>query len=132
MSGRVARRAAVSLVLAGIVLGLAATVALAWNAQCSASGDACVWRHGGFGVPLAAQSTNDNTYTNDNYPNTQTNMNDDVSSVRNKFDVRDVIWYFNADWDGTSLCVDHESSVGVLGSHNDEYTSHLIVPGASC
>lgn len=109
-----------------------ATAALAWDATCNASGDACVWKHWNFGVPLAAKNASDNTYTNDVYPNTQATLNDTVSSIKNKFDVKDVVWFFHADYSGTSFCLDHNSASGDLNAHNDQYSSHLVAVGSTC
>lgn len=125
-------RTVVGLVLALVIMVTTAGVALAWNATCSAAGDACIWRHGNFGVPLAAQARSDWTYTDDTFPNTQTTLNDQASSVRNKFDVKDVIWYFDAGYGGTAWCVDHETAYRVLNDHNDEYSSHVVATGSSC
>lgn len=125
-------RTIVSLVLGFALVGVTATVALAWNANCSDSGDACVWRHASFGVPLAAKDISDSNYTDDFFPNTQTTLNDQVSSIRNKFNVKDVVYYFDHGYAGTSFCLKAGSQSGDLNTHNDEYSSHLVATGSTC
>ncbi len=46
--------------------------------------------------------------------------------------VKDVIWNFNAGYDGTSWCADHETAYPILNDHNDEYSSHVVAAGSSC
>jgi hypothetical protein len=120
---------AVSLVFATSTVALAAS----WDDTCNASGDACIWKNGPFVVPLAATTTSDNTYTNDLYPNTQATLNDSASSLKNKFDVHDVVWFIDADYAGDSICVDHNTGVGSLGpTFNDEISSHAVTVGSTC
>lgn len=123
------------LVIAGIVAllltGSLASVVLAWDASCDA-GEACVWKNASFVVPLAAQSTGDSDYSNDNYPNTVDSMNDSVSSIRNRFSSNDVVWYFDKSYSGTSFCLNAGWESGQLNAHNDQYSSHLIAASSTC
>jgi hypothetical protein len=132
MSIRTPGRATLGLILALTIVAITAGVSFAWNSTCSAAGDACVWRHANFEIPLAAKASSDWTYTDDFFPNSQTALNDQVSSIRNKFDVKDVIWYFDAGYSGTSWCVDHETGFGVLNAHDNKYSSHVVAAGSSC
>jgi hypothetical protein len=125
------RRLVIFTVLTLFFVTMLATVALAWNATCDA-GEACVWKHGGFVVPRGAQATGDSDYGNNNYPNTQENMNDSVSSIRNRFGQKDVVWFFNAGHSGTSFCLNAGFQSGDLNAHNDEYSSHLIAVSSTC
>ena len=60
-------------------------------------------------------------------------MNNSASSIKNKFDVHDVIWFTLTDFGGLSICVDHDTGVGVLGDNfNDKLSSHAVVVGSSC
>jgi hypothetical protein len=82
---------------------------------------------------LRATTTSDNTYTNDLYPNTQATVNDSASSLKNKFDVHDVVWFVDADYAGDSICVDHNTGVGSLAPRfNDEISSHAVTVGSTC
>lgn len=112
-------------------MGIMAGVAIAWDATCS-SGEACVWKHGSFVVPLAATASSDNDYGNDRYPNTQEGMNDSVSSIRNRFGQKDVVRFFDAGYSGTSWCVNPGVGYGQLNAHNDQYSSHLIAVPSTC
>lgn len=131
MFGTVARRVATCAVVTLLFTGVLATPALAWDATCS-TGEACVWGDAHFGVPLAAEATADNDYGNNNYPNTTIGMNDSVSSIRNRFGQKDVVWYFSAGYSGTSFCLNAGFESADLNAHDDEYSSHLIALGSTC
>jgi hypothetical protein len=111
----------------------AVAFAVVYDDTCNASGDACMWKNGPFVVPLAAATVSDHTYTNEDWPNTTQTLNDSASSLRNKFDVKDVVWFKDADYSGLSICVDHETGVSTLGVNlNDELTAHAISVGSTC
>ena len=111
----------------------AVALAVSYDDTCNASGDACLWKNGPFVVPLAATGVSDHTYTNDDWPNTTATLNDSASSLRNKFDVKDVVWFKDADYAGASICVDHEDAVSTLGPNlNDELSSHAVSVGTTC
>ncbi len=129
---RVTRRGVIAAAALSIaVVGLGATAALAWSDTCG-NNEACIWENGPFVVPLAANPNGDSNYTNNNYPNTLDNLNDSASSVRNKFDVHDVVWYFDVGYSGTSDCLDHNSGAPNLSGFNDQFSSHLIAAGSTC
>ena len=89
--------------------------------------------NGPFVVPLAAATVSDHTYTNENYPNTMATLNDSASSLKNKFDVHDVVWFKDADYSGASICVNHDTGVETLGANlNDELSSHAVSVGSTC
>ena len=131
MEARRKRRLAISALLAFVFIVSTAAAALAWNSTCS-TGEVCVWRHADFGEPRAAKGTSDSTYTNDQFPNTQTTINDQVSSVRNRFNVKDVVFHFDADYEGTSFCLRAGFESSYLAGHNDEYSSHIVAAGSTC
>lgn len=124
-------RAGTTLALAMVFVALAASQAIAWNATCD-SGEMCNWKHASFGVPLAAKPQSDSNYTNDSYPNTQSTLNDSVSSIKNKFNVKDVVWFFHVGYEGTSFCLNPGWKSGDLNAHNDKYSSHLVATGSTC
>ena len=117
--------------IVAVVVAVLAPIALAWDATCNA-GEMCNWRHANFGVPLAAKDRSDNDYTNDFYPNTQSTLNDSVSSIRNRFNTKDVVWFFDVGYSGTSFCLNPGWESGDLRGHNDQYSSHLVAVGSTC
>jgi hypothetical protein len=133
---RTLRRRALALsIITAMFIATAWTVAAAttYDDTCNASGDACLWQNGPFVVPLAATTTSDSTYANDDWPNSPDSMNNSASSIKNKFDVHDVIWFTLTDFSGLSICVDHNTGVGVLGDNfDDKLSSHAVVVGSSC
>jgi hypothetical protein len=55
------------------------------------------------------------------------------SSLKNKFDVKDVVWHTLIDYGGLSYCVDHERGVSTLGEdYNDKLSSHAVSVGTTC
>ncbi len=123
--------AAAGLVALLVVVSAAGVLAATWDASCSA-GDACVWREADFVVPLAATTTGDNDYSNDQYPNTTFTINNSASSIRNSFGQKDVVWYFNAGYSGTSWCVNAGTGYRFLNSHDNMYSPHLVAVGSTC
>lgn len=119
------------LAVAASAVAIPVALAATWNASCNDQ-EACVWKHGNFGIPKAAKDGDDGQYNNDNWPNTTDNMNDETSSIKNKYNVKRVFWFFNSGYEGTSFCLQAGWESGDLNSHNDEYSSHLIATSGSC
>jgi hypothetical protein len=129
------RRVLVLCSITAVFVATAWTVAAAasYDATCNSSGDACIWENGPFITPLAATTGSDSTYADDKYPNTQDTLNNTASSLKNKFDVHDVIWFTLVNYGGLSICVDHNTGVSTLGpDFNDHLSSHAVVVGSSC
>lgn len=125
-------RMVIAVVLGLVLTGLIPAAALAWDASCN-SGEMCsYWSNGPFVVPLAANSGGDSNYSGDVYPGTQQSLNGSVSSIRNLKTSGDVVWFFDAGYSGTSFCLDAVYEAGYLGSHNDQYSSHLIAASDTC
>lgn len=91
-----------------------------------------MWKNGPFVVPLAAQASGDTNYADDTYPNNIDSIDNSVSSVRNRFSSRDVVWYFDPPHSGASLCVNSGWESSQLNSHNDQYSAHLIAVSSTC
>jgi hypothetical protein len=134
MRSLVRRIVALSTITALFVgIALTASAAATYDDTCNASGDACLWKHGPFVIPLAATTSSDSTYADDDWPNSTSSLNNSASSLKNKFDVKDVIWHTLIDFGGLSLCVDHETGVSTLGeNYNDKLSSHAVAAGSSC
>jgi hypothetical protein len=127
----ISRRTFAAIALAVAIIGLGASAALAWNIDCS-NDEACVWRNGPYEVPLAAKPDSDSDYSNNNYPNTQVTIDNSASSLRNKFDVHDVVWFFDPQFSGLGYCVNHDTGVADLAGYNDTFSSHIVAAGSSC
>jgi len=122
----------VSVVALAFGAALPVSPVLAWDASCSSS-DACVWRDGPFGLPLAAQVESDNDYSGNTYPNSSDSINDTVSSIRNRKTAADIVWFFNGGPPGgNSFCSNAGWEAGQLNSHNDQYSAHTTVSGSTC
>lgn len=128
---RIGRRLALPVIIATLALGPMAQSAAAWDATCN-SGEACVWIHANFIVPLAAQSASDKVYGDNVYPNTTYSLSNSVSSIRNRKASNIVIWYGDNNWSGASFCLNPGWESGQLNSHNDQYDSHLVGAPSSC
>lgn len=128
---KLSRRAVACIAFSLAIVGLGATAALAWNDTCNV-GEACLWRNGPFVVPLAAKPGSDANYSGNNYPNTQASIDNSVSSIRNYFNVHDVVWFFDPNYSGTSYCEPAGYETGVLNSYNDQFSSHLEATGGAC
>jgi hypothetical protein len=126
-------RRVVTIVVVGLFLTVVVATAAfaAWDANCQ-SGEACVWRYASFVVPKASNPNSDAHYSDQNWPNTQVNMNDDVESIRNTFGQKDVVWFFNGSYSGTSFCLNAGWESGDLNAHANQYSSHLIATGSTC
>lgn len=127
------RRVPLAVLLAATLSVLFVPVALAagWNSSCGDQ-EACVWKDASFGVPKAAKDASDAQYNTDDWPNTTDNMNDETSSIKNKFNVKSVVWFFDSGYSGTSYCLPANWESGDLNNHNDDYSSHLIAVGSTC
>jgi hypothetical protein len=135
MGGTAARRMLAILAIIGIFVAADWTVAAAatYDDTCNASGDACLWQNGPFVVPLAATTSSDSTYADDDWPNSMDSLNNSASSLKNKFGVHDVVWFTLVGFDGDSICVNHDTGVGVLGgTFNDKISSHVVAVGTTC
>lgn len=119
--------------LLGLVLvgSLPATSVWAWDSTCH-SGEACIWKHGPFGTPLAATSGSDNNYVGDFYPGTTDTLNDSASSVRNAYSNNDVVWHVDDAYGGAALCIDSGKERGYLYGLNDAFSSHSIAVDGTC
>lgn len=117
--------------IALLLVAFIAPAAVAWDASCSA-GQVCIWRYEAYGVPLAAKTGSDDRYGDDVYPNTSVTLNDTASSIKNHYDNKDVVWFFDRDYEGTSFCLNPGWSSGQLNSHDNEYSSHLVASNSSC
>lgn len=124
-------RVFVCLLASAMFVVLLAAPALAWNLTCGA-GEMCNWKNSNFVVPKAALAVSDNTYVGNNYPNTTDSINDSVSSIRNNFSSKDVVWFFDSNYSGTSFCLNPNWESGQLNSHQDEYSSHIVAVGSTC
>lgn len=124
------RLIAASVSASALALALS-SVAMAWSATCSTN-QACDWKDASFGVPLAAIGVSVADYAGSYYPNTVDTLNDSVSSIKNTFSTYDVVWFFDANYSGTSFCLNSGWSSGQLNAHNDQYSSHLIAVGSTC
>jgi hypothetical protein len=125
-------RATIATWLSLVLIGtLPATSVWAWDGTCN-SGEVCNWSNGPFVAPIAATPNGDNNYSGDVYPGTSQSLNDSVSSVRNRKASNDVLWYPHAGYGGTPLCLDAGTQLGVLGSWNDVFSSHLIAANNTC
>lgn len=119
------------MVTVSVVVAAPIAFAAVWNDTCN-SGELCVFKNGGFTVPKAATTDSDSYYTNNNYPNTVDTLNDSVSSVKNKFVTKDVIWYWDSSYRTNPFCVPAGYIAGSLGSANDEFSSHIVASGGTC
>lgn len=111
-------------VLVGGLPARADHIDASYDSSCS-SGDICLYSGSNYTVPLAATPSTDSRYGDDVYPNTSTTLNDTVSSLDNKGNTHNTIHYFNKDFSGSSFCLKRGYIVGSLGSHNNQYSSHL-------
>lgn len=59
-------------------------------------------------------------------------MNDSVSSVRNRFGAKDVVFFFDAGYSGLSFCLNAGTKLAQLGGFNDEISSHLVAVSSTC
>lgn len=127
------RRLLKSIALGLLPIGLfvSAGRAATWNASCG-SGKACVWGDSGYGVPLAATTASESDYGTHNYPNTQTGMNGSVSSIRNRFGAKDVVFYVDAGYSGANLCLNAGGAMASLPGFDDAFSSHVIAIASTC
>lgn len=109
-----------------VFLVLAPVLALAWDTSC-VSGRVCVYRDSNFGLPLAATTGHDQNYVGDYYPNTNDSINDSISSLKNMYTSKDVVFYHDINYSDSAFCVDswwQYSWAGLL--NNDRFSSHLV------
>lgn len=93
-----------------------------YNITCG-TGEVCVWLDGDFQGSLAATSANeDDHYSNDFFPNTDTLLHDEISSVRNN-KTADHVWFVDSHQGGSSLCLNPGFQSPDLGGLNDEFSS---------
>jgi hypothetical protein len=129
---RLMSRATLATLLGLVLVGsLPATSVWAWDSTCHA-GEACIWKDGPFGTPLAATSVSDNNYVGDYYPGTTNTLNDTASSVTNNKSANDVIWHVDAGYGGTPLCIDSGKDRANLYGLNDAFSSHSVTEDDNC
>jgi hypothetical protein len=118
-------RLLVALVLATVIAaGLPASVG-AWSSSCGTTNGACIYAHQNFTLPRAGASTSVEVYVG-KYFNSDINLNDSASSLKNLFTNRDIRWYHDPSWGGFSWCIDSNTMVGDLGwLDNDAFSSHI-------
>lgn len=121
-------RISVSVAVAFILTFAGAAIALAWNSGCPTGNLVCVHRDADFAGPFGHWFGSNASYVGENYPGTAQTVNDSVSSLRNRYPTRDVIFWEHPNYTGLGLCVDSNSSVGNLwwAFLNDKVSSHQV------
>lgn len=135
MNKRAILRSLLASLLAASVLVISspAVTNAAWSSSCGwHSQKACMWESINYTVPLAANTIDVTTYWGIKYPNTQTWMNDTVSSVENEHTANAVIWYTDANFSGTAYCVPALWTASSLGGLNDTFSSHIAITTSYC
>lgn len=94
----------------------------------------CVSRDDNNTAPRATTNLSDSNYSGDIYYNTQSSINNSVSSMQNWFGANDVIFFTGASSSGSAFCVDtfYGYSSIALG-WDDAFSSHTkAASDASC
>jgi len=108
-----------------MLAAMVATAAQAWNASCD-SGEVCIFRDRDFAGPVAATSADVQVYSGQ-YPGSTANINDSVSSVKNRFTAKDVLFHNEYYYGGAVFCVDSYYSYSWVGLlNNDAWSSHNV------
>lgn len=115
-------------VVAVLLTAMSVFTAVAWSTTCSTSAQKiCVYSNADFGVPMAAMNGSLASYGTDKYPNTNLFINDTVSSVKNLYSTRDVIFKHDVGPGGGSLCVDSGAWYTYVGFwDNDRFSAHAL------
>jgi hypothetical protein len=126
---------ALALVLVGSTGGVA-SASSPWISGCSGQANAgylCIYSDRDFAGWRGHESSSNINYSGQTYPGSTVGVNDSVSSMMNLFSSYDVVWYHDAVYNGSNLCVPSNWEYSYLGLFdNDAMSSHLVAIGSTC
>jgi hypothetical protein len=136
---RLGARLAVPLLLALALVGGVTGVAVAsapWIADCSGGANSnyvCVFSDRDLAGWKGHMSGSNISYASETYPGGTYPVNDTISSTKNLYGSNDAVWYHEASYSGSNVCVPSNNALLWVGLfHNDAFSSHLIAIGSTC